>query len=710
MIQTAGLPSGSVFPTGTTAIQYTATDSCGNKAYCNFDVTVTDGQTPTITCPPDVAGVPADPGECFATNVPLGLPIYGDNCPGATVHSDAPAQFPVGPTIVTYTVTDAGGLSAECSCTVMITDTEPPAITACPPDRTVVADLQEVAALPDLTAEVLATSNCPDVVTTQSPAAGTLVAPGLTVVTVTVTDGAGLTDSCDVEITVVSQQLALLAGQECYRVGDSVTVEVWMRNIVAQVVGAQFFLEYDAGKLQLNDGVGAVEPGDPPLNVQVFECSTAEQSSGACNPQAGLIDYAVGIPFPPAGADVTGDWKLAVMHFTALSETCGTAGLVTFRANLPFQTRLSTQNGAVLVVPLGPLGPISIDSTSPTIVDCVSGLAQDADPGECSAVVAWPEPTATDDCGTATITQTAGPPSGSAFAVGTTVIQYTAADLCGNESQCVFNVTVTDQQPPAISCPPDIAGFPTDPGQCYATNVPLGVPIYSDNCPGVTVYNDAPPQFPVGPTVVTYTATDAAGHTAQCSVTVTVVDNEPPVIEVCPAERTLTEGDLLPDLTGEVVATDNCGASLALAQDPPAGTVLPLGEHSVLMTVTDGAGLTATCSVTIHVVPQPNGACCLHGNGCQIRTEQACTLAGGIYKGDDVPCTPSPCAHPGDLNCDGSVDFKDINPFVLYLSNFSDWQTTYAGCPPENGDTNGDGTYPSFRDINPFVALLSGGG
>ncbi len=64
----------------------------------------------------------------------------------------------------------------------------------------------------------------------------------------------------------------------------------------------------------------------------------------------------------------------------------------------------------------------------------------------------------------------------------------------------------------------------------------------------------------------------------------------------------------------------------------------------------------------------------------------------------------------GDLNCDGLVDFGDINPFVLYLSNFGAWQAAYTDCPPTNGDINGDGLYPDFGDINPFVALLSGGG
>jgi hypothetical protein len=63
---------------------------------------------------------------------------------------------------------------------------------------------------------------------------------------------------------------------------------------------------------------------------------------------------------------------------------------------------------------------------------------------------------------------------------------------------------------------------------------------------------------------------------------------------------------------------------------------------------------------------------------------------------------------PGDMNCDATVDFGDINPFVQYLADNAGWQAAHPGCPPENGDINGDGTYPSFADINPFVALLTG--
>ncbi len=62
----------------------------------------------------------------------------------------------------------------------------------------------------------------------------------------------------------------------------------------------------------------------------------------------------------------------------------------------------------------------------------------------------------------------------------------------------------------------------------------------------------------------------------------------------------------------------------------------------------------------------------------------------------------------GDLNCDGVVNFADINPFVLAISNPAAWEATYPGCPTLNGDMNGDGDF-NFGDINPFVACLSTG-
>ncbi len=61
----------------------------------------------------------------------------------------------------------------------------------------------------------------------------------------------------------------------------------------------------------------------------------------------------------------------------------------------------------------------------------------------------------------------------------------------------------------------------------------------------------------------------------------------------------------------------------------------------------------------------------------------------------------------GDLNCDGGVNFGDINPFVLALADPSAYANAFPGCNVLNADINVDGA-ANFGDINPFVALLSG--
>ncbi len=60
----------------------------------------------------------------------------------------------------------------------------------------------------------------------------------------------------------------------------------------------------------------------------------------------------------------------------------------------------------------------------------------------------------------------------------------------------------------------------------------------------------------------------------------------------------------------------------------------------------------------------------------------------------------------GDMNCDGALNFVDINPFVLALTNPSGYQAAFPDCNIMNADINGDSVV-DFRDINPFVRLLT---
>jgi len=61
----------------------------------------------------------------------------------------------------------------------------------------------------------------------------------------------------------------------------------------------------------------------------------------------------------------------------------------------------------------------------------------------------------------------------------------------------------------------------------------------------------------------------------------------------------------------------------------------------------------------------------------------------------------------GDLNCDGSINFNDIDPFVLALSGQAGYEAAYPDCDWLNADVNADDAV-DFHDIDPFVALLSG--
>ncbi len=70
--------------------------------------------------------------------------------------------------------------------------------------------------------------------------------------------------------------------------------------------------------------------------------------------------------------------------------------------------------------------------------------------------------------------------------------------------------------------------------------------------------------------------------------------------------------------------------------------------------------------------------------------------------------TPAPPVATGDLNCDGTVDFFDIDPFVTALLNPTEYELQYPDCDRLAADVDGDGVV-NFFDIDPFVGLLLGG-
>jgi hypothetical protein len=101
------------YSVGSTTVTWTATDVNGNTASCSQVINVTDTEFPTITAPADV-------NVCSGATITLGTPTVNDNCGTPTYTNNAPGSYPIGTTVVTWTVTDASGNTASASQNVTV--------------------------------------------------------------------------------------------------------------------------------------------------------------------------------------------------------------------------------------------------------------------------------------------------------------------------------------------------------------------------------------------------------------------------------------------------------------------------------------------------------------------------------------------------------------------------------------------------------------
>ncbi|HTL59197.1 MAG TPA: HYR domain-containing protein [Candidatus Limnocylindrales bacterium] len=168
---------------------------------------------------------------------------------------------------------------------------------------------------------------------------------------------------------------------------------------------------------------------------------------------------------------------------------------------------------------------VTVNDTEKPVVHPPANIAVKNDAGQCSASVSFAA-NPTDNCGVASTVYEVGATSISSpyiFPVGQTIVNVTVTDIHNNTASASFTVTVIDNEPPSIACPPDLvisAG-----GACTAVTLSatdLGTPVVSDNCGVANVSCNAPANFPIGVTTVNWTVTDVNGNSTTCSQKVSV--------------------------------------------------------------------------------------------------------------------------------------------------------------------------------------------
>ncbi len=304
----------------------------------------------------------------------------------------------------------------------------------------------------------------------------------------------------------------------------------------------------------------------------------------------------------PIVVNTQGSACSAAVTFTGLSATDNCDGALTPVCTPPsgstFQKGVTTVNCTASDTS-GNSAPcsftVTVNDTQAPIFDGCTNRSANVAPGSCAASLTFTGLMATDNCdGARTVTCT--PPSGSSFPKGVTTVSCLASDTMNNTAMCSFTVTITDNIPPALTCPGNMV-ITTATNLCAAT-VSYANATASDNCPGVGVPSCTPPSgssFPKGVTTVSCTVQDAAGNNAGCSFTVTVNDAQPPSIS-CPPTVNAPPGVVT---YPSPVVSDNCPGVGSPVCNPASGSVFGVGTMTVNCTVQDAAGNSAACSFLV---------------------------------------------------------------------------------------------------------------
>ena len=578
----------SSFPLGNTTVTWTATDESGNTSTATQIITIRDTTKPTITAPADITQEATSASE---NTVNLGDAKADDTVSLVSVTNDAPKTFPIGETTVTWTATDSSGNISNATQKVTIADTTKPTITA-PADIT-----QEATSKSDNKI----TLQTPTVVDNVEVASITNDAPesfpvGITTVTWTATDSSGNISNATQKVTIADTTKPTITApaditQEATSKSDN-KITLQTPTVVDNVEVASITndapesfpvgittvtwtaIDNSGNSESITQKITVIDSVPPKFDK--LSDITVEATSKGSN--------SISIPTPKV-SDIQDITKLEndAPKVFALGETTVTWTAIDESGNI------STTTQKVIVQ----------DTTKPTITP-PADITQEATSSD-SNTVSLGKADASDLVEIATVSNDAP----SKFKLGETIVSWTATDSSGNIANVTQKVIIIDTSSPNISKPDNVVVEATSKTDTVVTLQP---PMATDSVSKVTITNDAPKTFPLGDTLVTWTAKDEAGNRSNVTQTITIKDSTAPELAI-PDNVITNATDLNTVISfGNANATDLTDSSPKITNDAP--DAFPIGETKVTWTVVDSFGNmeSKTQTITVQACGKPESA------------------------------------------------------------------------------------------------------
>ncbi len=279
---------------------------------------------------------------------------------------------------------------------------------------------------------------------------------GITTVTITATNACG-SASCSFTVTIIDNEPPAITCPAAVTVSCASAVP-------APNIGSVIASDNCPGVVVsfISDVVSAQTCANRYLITRTYRATDAVGNFTNCTQTITVNDVTPPVVTCPAGLTVSCASAVPVPNISLVTATDNCAGTVTITfvgdvisgqtcANRYLITRTyratdvcGNSSTCMQIITVN-------DQTAP-ILTCPANINVLTPIGSCTAIVNF-TPTATDNCNGA-VTIVSLPASGSAFPIGTTTVNVTATDACGNSSTCSFTVTVVDAQLPVITQQP----------------------------------------------------------------------------------------------------------------------------------------------------------------------------------------------------------------------------------------------------------------